>query len=65
MTPSACSLYDKIKLFKLKHGYDPEIKEVFSGGPYIQELMANGYVTIDRSNIEGFGSEIKTIRILK
>jgi len=45
MTPKACSLYDTIKLFKIKHGYTMEYCKIPTHDHvYANELAENGWI---------------------
>lgn len=56
MKASTCSLYDKIKLFKLKHGYTLSVIDLWEYGSELRELADNGYIKL---------GDFNTIRILK
>jgi hypothetical protein len=56
MKAKACSLYDKMKLFRIKHGYTQTVNDMRQYEAELRELARNGYIKL---------GEFNTIRILK
>ena len=56
MKAKTCSLYDKMRLFKLKHGYTQTVNDLRQYETELRELARNGYIKL---------GEFNTIRILK
>jgi len=65
MTPSACSLYDKIKLYRLNNGCNPATEDVSGNNEDLKELVDNGFIRIQDLKVDGFYSQLKIIELLK
>lgn len=65
MTPRACSLYDSIKLKKLKNGY-AELSDFGSReGKGIAELILNGWVKVKRFRASKHEPIVEYIELLR
>ena len=63
MAPRACSLYDWVKLYKLKKGRWPYVEELPGKG--LLELKAKGWARVVNISREGSYAEFLQVQLIK